>query len=208
MSGKQRVGYLGGTFDPPHLGHLIMAHEAFFQLDLDSLRWILTPDPPHKTEQEITDLGLRLKMLQLMVDPIPEFEISMLDIDRKAPHFAADTVEMIKTQDPTADLIYLIGEDSLQDLPEWRDSTRFLDRIDILAVAPRPGIASDLVLLERYLPGLHSKIRFLDKVMNEISSSLIRSRVENQQPFRHYLPVEVGNFIARNGIYDPLFKLA
>jgi len=199
---KKKIGYFGGTFDPPHLGHLIIAREAYYQLDLDLLRWVLTPDPPHKLNRKITPVDLRMNMLELAIDGDSGFEISTIDIDRKAPHYAADTVELIKKEEPDDELVYIIGEDSLRDLTDWRDVERFLSFVDLLAVAPRPDVATDLAELEARFSGLTKKVKFLNNVQVEISSSMIRARIKKQAPYQHFLPISVVDYLVENRIYQ------
>ena len=198
-----RVGYFGGTFDPPHLGHIILAAEAKYYLGLDEFRWVITPEPPHKKDRTITPVKYRLEMLKLVVADQGMFEVSEVDIQRDPPHFAADTVEILKNANPSAELVYIIGEDSLMDLPEWHETSRFLSAIDQLAVAPRPEVSADLDQLERMLPGLSGKIIFLPEVMIAISSSMIRERVREGAPFEHFLKDSVTEYIKMNRLYLP-----
>lgn len=200
--GKKRVGFYGGTFDPPHLGHEILAQEACYQLGLDSLQWLVTPDPPHKQEAVITPIQQRLEMLDLIVGPIPYFEISRLDLDRQAPHYAADSVELARQMFPDCEIVYLLGEDSLRDLPDWHEPARFLAALDQLAVAPRPGIKADLTELEGRLPGISHKTVFLQGVVLEISSSLIRDRIRKGAPYRHFLDRIVAEYLDLNTLYQ------
>jgi nicotinate-nucleotide adenylyltransferase len=197
-----RVGYFGGTIDPPHLGHLILASEAAFQLELDRVRWILTPDPPHKNKRPITPVSSRLEMLEKTLEAWPEFEISRVDLDREPPHYAADTVGLLHLENPGEELIYLIGEDSLRDLPEWVEPGRFLTVVDQLAVAPRPHVSVDLIKLENQLPGICRKVKYLADVMIEISSRDIRGRVSSSQPYRHFLPPGVADYIQNYKLYS------
>ena len=118
---KKRVGYFGGTFDPPHLGHIILAAETLYLLELDTFYWIITPDPPHKTDRIITPVKHRLEMLRLVAEKYRKFLISDIDLQRDPPHYAADTVKILKNGNPSAELVYIIGEDSLRDLPEWHE---------------------------------------------------------------------------------------
>ena len=148
------IGYFGGTFDPPHLGHEILAREAFFQLSLDEVMWLITPDPPHKINREITPVQPRLDMLKMVTDRYDEFSISEIDLQRSPPYYAADTVEIIKNQHSEMELVFIIGEDSLQDLPGWYQPERFLTTIGQLAVVPRPGFTSIHTALDVLLPGL------------------------------------------------------
>lgn len=201
MSPGKRVGYFGGTFDPPHLGHYILAVEALYQLELDALEWILTPAPPHKSDRQITPVEIRLEMLGLILAENPRFAISEVEIGRQPPHYAADTVEIIRASRPDDELIYIIGEDSLRDIPEWYQPQLFISRIDQLAVAPRPGVNTDRTDLDRILPGLAPRLVFLTDVMVEISSSLIRSRIKEGKPFAHFLPQAVADYLARHPVY-------
>ncbi len=201
MKAGRRIGYFGGTFDPPHLGHLILAVEAHRQLELNIVHWILTPDPPHKTNHQVSPVESRLEMLQLILDNRPEFQINLIDINRDPPHYAADTVELLKTKNPADELVYLIGEDSLQDLPGWHAPDRFIAAVDILAIAPRPGISTDLEEMERLLPGLARKTTFLKNVRIEIASSLIKSRIKNSEPYDHFLPEAIAEYLNFHHLY-------
>jgi len=196
-----RVGYFGGTFDPPHLGHIILAAEAKYYLGLDEFRWVITPEPPHKKGRSITPVKYRLDMLKLVVADQMMFEISEVDIQRIPPHYAADTVEILKNQQPSAELVYIIGEDSLKDLPDWYETSRFISAIDQLAVAPRPEVSADLDQLDRILPGLSDKIIFIPDVLIDISSSMIRERVREGAPFEHFLIDSVADYIKMNQLY-------
>ncbi len=202
MAGE-RTGYFGGTFDPPHLGHEILAQEALYQLNLDAVMWLITPDPPHKKKVSISPVEQRLEMLELVTSREPAFMISLIDLDRPAPHYAADTVEIIKDKDPSLELIYIIGEDSLRDLPGWYQPARLLAAVDQLGVAPRPGIHTNLDDLEKELPGITKKTSFLSGVMLEISSSLIRERAKQGAPFRHFLNPAVADYLEESGVYSP-----
>lgn len=202
MSMGKRVGYFGGTFDPPHLGHYILAVEALLQLKLDALEWILTPTPPHKTDRQITPVEIRRDMLSRLVAEDPRFIISEVEVLRQAPHYAADTVEIIKQSRPADELVYIIGEDSLRDIPGWHTPERFIAGIDRLAVAPRPGVSTNLADLDRVLPGLGDKVVFLSDVMVEISSSLVRSRIREGKPYAHFLPQAVADYLSEHPTYD------
>jgi nicotinate-nucleotide adenylyltransferase len=197
------IGIFGGTFDPPHIGHMILAAEALDQLGLDRLLWVLTPDPPHKQGQAITPLPLRLEMLELALAGNPEFELSQVDIQRPPPHYAVDTVQIIHSQLPGSRLAYLIGGDSLHDLPTWHAPADFLAACDILGVMRRPGDQIDLSTLEFDLPGLTEKIRFIEAPLLEISASEIRRRVSEGRPYRYYVPAPVFEYIQENHLFQP-----
>ncbi len=196
-------GYFGGTFDPPHLGHLILAAEARFQLHLATVYWIITPDPPHKSGRTITDQGHRLKMLEMVTGDGDHFQISDVDLRRAPPHYAADTVEILKSEDPESELVYIIGEDSLKELPTWVEPDRLLAAVDRLAVYPRPGVQADLDELDLLLPGIKQKTVLLEGSRIEISSSRIRTRAAAGEPYRHFLSPPVAEYIRSNNLYLP-----
>jgi nicotinate-nucleotide adenylyltransferase len=199
---RQQIGLFGGTFDPPHLGHLILASEAYSQLGLDRLLWILTPDPPHKQDQAITSIEHRLAMVNLAIEDNPSFELSRVELDRPGPHYTLDTVESIAEQYPDADITPIIGGDSLRDLPKWHRPKELLYACHWVGVMRRPGEAPNLDELERELPGISSKIHYVDAPLLEIASREIRSRIANGRPYRYYLPLPVYEYISQHHLYQ------
>jgi len=197
----ETIGIYGGTFDPPHLGHLILAAEALAQLQLTRLLWVLTPEPPHKPGQPITPLHHRLEMLRRAIAETPGFELSTVEMDRPGPHYTIETLEKLREQFPAADLVLLIGGDSLRDLPTWRRPLDVLSACRFLGVMRRPGDFVQIDALERNLPGLSEKIRFVDAPQLEISSSVIRSRISNCGHYRYYLHSRVYEYIEQEKLY-------
>jgi nicotinate-nucleotide adenylyltransferase len=197
-----RLGIFGGTFDPPHLGHLILAAEAHAQLGLERVLWVLTPVPPHKTDQQITPLADRLDLLSAALDGDPNFELCRVDIDRPPPHYAVDTVELLRTQNPQARLIYLMGGDSLSDLPLWHRPNDFIRACDEIGVMLRPGHAINLDILDARLPGLRARARLVHAPLLEISSSDLRRRVAQGKPFRYFLQEPVYQLILARRLYQ------
>jgi len=195
------LGIFGGTFDPPHLAHLILAAEAQAQLGLEKVLWVLTPNPPHKQGVQISSLEVRLEMMRSALDDDPFFALSRVDIDRPPPHYAVDTLHELAIQHPEAALIYLMGGDSLRDLPTWHRPQAFVASCDGIAVLLRPGPSPDLVRLEQDLPGLQSKVEFIRAPMMEISSSLIRQRVKAGRPVRYFLPPSVYKIVEAERLY-------
>lgn len=195
------IGIFGGTFDPPHVGHFILAAEFLDQLGLDRVYWVLTPNPPHKPDRTITPVNLREKMLRLILDEDPHFVLSRVDIDRPPPHFAADTVKIFRDNHPNCELTYLIGEDSLRDLPVWERPQQLIDRIDHLGVYSRPGVDPDLVEITDEIKGLSEKMVRISEPLIQISSSEIRRRIREGKPYRYFLPVAVYSFIKEHDLY-------
>lgn len=196
-----RLGIFGGTFDPPHIGHLILAAEAHQQFALDRVLWVLTPDPPHKQDRCISPLEERRRMLSEMVAADPAFELSEVDIRRPAPHYAVDTLGLLRQEYPSARLVYLMGGDSLVELHTWHTPQRFVDACDEIGVMLRPGWEADLSEIEARLPGIRAKLRFLHAPLLEISSTEIRRRIAEGLPFRYYLPPVVYTLINEGNLY-------
>ena len=197
-----RLGIFGGTFDPPHQAHLILADEARHQLGLERVLWVLTPDPPHKEGQVISPWQVRLELLAAALDGDISFEISRVEIERPPPHFAFDTMQILREHNPGAELICLMGGDSLRDLPTWKRPLDFLAACHAVGVMRRPGDAIDLTELEHELPGLSEKVIFVASPLLQISSCEIRRRVASGEPVRYYLPRGVYEIILDRGLYQ------
>ena len=202
---SKRIGIFGGTFDPPHFGHLILAAEAQYQLKLDVLLFVLTPDPPHKQDHTLTDLDDRIAMLSAAIEGNDGFDLSRVDIDRPGPHYTADTLHILRRQRPGDTLIYLMGGDSLEGLlVDWHRPEEFVEACDRIGVMRRPQDDLDLAPLERAFPGITAKIEFIEAPLLEIASSQIRRRVREGRPYSYYLPEAVRRVIAERGIYANL----
>lgn len=195
-----RIGVFGGTFDPPHNGHLRLAAAARQQLALDQVLWVLTADPPHKQARPITPVADRLAMLMATVGRLPGHAISRVDIDRPGPHWAVDTVRLLAQQYPAAELVYLMGGDSLHDLPTWGRPKEFLESC-VLGVMRRPGDDVDLAALQRKLPGVRDRVRFVDVQPLDVAASDIRQRVRIGEPITGLVPPAVERIISARGLY-------
>jgi nicotinate-nucleotide adenylyltransferase len=198
-----RIGIFGGTFDPPHMGHLILAAEMCHQLQLARLLWVVTPQPPHKLKQPVSPLDDRLQMVSAAIGGDPSFVISRVEIDRPGPHYSVDTVQQLKVQYPGDELFFMIGGDSLRDLPTWYRPQELVDGCAGFGVMHRPDETLDLDQLEQLLPGLKSKVNFIKAPLLQISSTDIRQRIASGRHFRYYLPQVVYQLIEQNGWYRP-----
>jgi len=197
----ERIGIFGGTFDPPHLGHLILASEAHAQLKLTRLLWVLTPVPPHKMNRPISSLDDRLAMVKLALKDQPAFELSNIEIERPGPHYTLDTVQIFSEQYPKADLILLLGGDSLRDLPAWHRPADLVAACHQIGVMRRPGDSIDMVELSTKIPGLKDKVKFVEAPLLEIASSEIRRRAAQSLPFKYYLLPAVYQYIQEHNLY-------
>ena len=198
---RTRIGVFGGTFDPPHVGHMILAAEARSQLKLEKVLWVLTSAPPHKRNQSISDTAQRLALVKTAIQNEPAFSLSTIDIDREGPHYAVDTMRLLRAQVPEADLIYLIGEDSLYDLPTWYQPQALVDEVAGIGVMRRPGKVVDIAVLEAALPGISSKVAFVEAPLLEISSSQVRQRISKGEAFQYYLLPAVYELIQTHAYY-------
>lgn len=197
-----KIGLFGGTFDPPHIAHLIFAEQALAKLELDRVLWVLTMHPPHKTDLQITPLSHRLDMVSAAIAGEPCFELSRLDIDRPAPHYAVDTVRLLRAAQPDVEIIYLIGGDSLRDLPTWHMPNEFVSACDAIGVMCRPGAEIGLETVESQIPGISAKVRFVEAPLLEISATDIRRRIKNGEPYRYFLPHAVYEIIVERELYQ------
>ena len=198
---SERIGIFGGTFDPPHLGHLILASEAHAQLKLTRLFWVLTPVPPHKMNRPISSLEHRLAMVKLALKGEPNFELSNIEIERPGPHYTLDTIHVFSKQYPDKDLILLLGGDSLRDLPTWHRPADLVAACHRIGVMRRPGDSIDMESLVGKIPGLKDKVRFVEAPLLEIASSEIRRRASKGLPFRYYLLPAVYRYIQKHNLY-------
>lgn len=198
---SERIGIFGGTFDPPHLGHLILASEARSQLRLARLLWVLTPKSPHKIGNAITDVSHRMEMALYAIADDPTFELSTIEFDRPAPQYTVDTLDILHQQHPSADLILLMGADSLRGLTTWHRPADLVAACREIGVMRRPGETVQLSTLEAALPGLKDKVRFVESPLLQISSREIRRRVAENLPFRYFLPPAVYDYIQAHRLY-------
>ena len=195
-----RIGFFGGTFDPPHNGHLRLAYAAREQLGLDRVLWAPAGDPPHKRQQTLSPIEDRVALVQAAIADEPAFQLSRVDVDRPGPHFSADTVSLLAQQYPNDELVFLMGGDSLHDLPTW-GQPEVIIRHCTLGVLRRPGAVFDLESLERALPGVTQKIKFVDVPPIGIASQDIRPRVRAGQSLAGWVPEAVAHEIAARGMY-------
>lgn len=196
-----RIGLFGGTFDPPHLGHAILAAEALYSLELDKVLWILTPQSPLKDARTISPLDQRLRLVQAALHDTPGFELSQVDVTRKPPYYALDTVRILQKENPNAEMVYLMGSDSLVDLPAWFKPAAFIQEISCLGVYHRPGENPDMDILEKKIPGIIQKTTFFKAPQIDISGADIRARVHDHRPYRFFLHPAVYQAIQTSQYY-------
>ncbi|HSJ73542.1 MAG TPA: nicotinate-nucleotide adenylyltransferase [Miltoncostaeaceae bacterium] len=186
---------LGGTFDPPHIGHLIVASEALWRLELDVVRLVPARTPPHKPAGAQTGGDRRAAWLEAAVAGAPGLEVSRIELERGGPSYTADTLEAMAAAEPGALLWFILGADQLAGLLGWRDPERIL-AVARLAVVPRAG--HDVrALAERVAPG---RADLIDVPEIGVSSSMIRDRIARGLPIRFLVPPAVEESLRREGL--------
>jgi nicotinate-nucleotide adenylyltransferase len=197
------VGILGGTFNPPHLGHLVCAQEALVQLGLDRVVLMPVARPPHKEARDDPGPQARAVLCDLAVAGDPRLEVSRLEVERGGASFTVDTLRELHARAPEQDLSFIVGGDMAESLPSWREPEAVL-RLARLAVAERSGVRRDDIA-HRLAP-LHTgdRVRFFDMPRIDISSSLVRSHVAAGRPVRYLVPDAVAEEIERRGYYRQL----
>ncbi len=197
----RHVGILGGTFDPPHIGHLILAEEAWWQLGLDRVLLVPAGDPPHKRGAPLSAAAHRVRMVELAIADNPHFELSRVDVDRPGPHYTIDTIHLLRRQlGPEAELFFLMGLDSLAELPSWHRAADLIAACRLAALT-RPAVTLDWERLERELPGIRERVVLLDMPELEIASHVLQQRVRAGRPIRYQVTPAVEEYIRENGLY-------
>jgi nicotinate-nucleotide adenylyltransferase len=195
-----KIGIMGGTFDPPHIGHLVIADQAHAQLGLDKVWFAPVGHPPHKDTQRVSPVHHRVAMTQLAIHDNPHFELTMADVERPTPHYIATLFEMLRAQQPDYEWYLIMGSDSLIELPRWHRPARLLELVK-LAVAYRAGYQPDLVQLEQMLPGISARVEWVDSPMIDLASRDLQRRARDGLPLRYVVTREVAQYIASHVLY-------
>lgn len=196
----QRIGILGGTFDPPHIGHLVLAQYALDALELASVLFVPAADPPHK-DQLRYGIDHRLPMLELAVRGNDKLVISRVDVDRPGPHYTVDMVRILQEQQPDTEFYFLMGGDSLHHLPQWYHPLELI-ALCKLAVMARPGGEITAELTAKLLPGLAERVVVIDSPMLGFSSTEIAERLEAGKSVRYLVPDSVLSYIQDHRLYQ------
>jgi nicotinate-nucleotide adenylyltransferase len=194
-----RVGVLGGSFDPIHLGHLILAETAREQAGLDRVIFVPAGYQWRKADHEMTPAAQRLEMVRQAIADHPNCEVSTIEIEREGPSYTDVTLEALRDADSSAEFFFILGYDALADLPHWHAPQRVIE-LATLVVAGRPAeIASEAP--QAALGDLRARIIWLEMPAIEISATDIRERVGSGRSIRYLVPDSVMEYIASNGLY-------
>lgn len=198
-----KIGILGGTFDPIHLGHLQMAEDAYRQAGLDLVLFMPSKRPPHKRERKITPEEQREAMIKLAIQDIPQFVYSDIELRREGVTYTADTLRNLQEEHPENTYSFILGGDSLFQLEEWYHPEEIMRRVEILAVS-RYGMGKEQVrqrvdlLVQKY----QARIQVVEMSRLDVSSSEIRERVRQGKTLKDRVPYHVEQYILEHSLYS------
>jgi len=194
------IGILGGTFDPIHIGHLVVAEEARIKVGLNEILFVPAGQPLLKPDRNITPADHRVEMVHRAIADNPHFKLCTLEVERPGPSYTVDTLMMLREQlGSEVNLLFILGRDTLAELPSWKEPQKLV-QLCRMVVAPRLG-SKDLQHLEIEIPGLLDKVIQLDMPVIGISSSGIRQRIAQGLPIRYLVPAAVEKYITEQKIY-------
>ncbi len=198
------IGIFGGSFNPPHIAHLVVAESVRDQFGLDRVLWIPGYIPPHKTRSKLADARHRLEMTRLATAGNPTFEVSSIEIDRKGTSYTVDTVTSLCSAHPDDTFYLIIGEDSLRDFISWRKPATIISKVSLLVYrrttqnSEQSNQNPPLSEAERQFP---DRIRFADAPLLNISSASIRAQLQKGRSIRHQIPDSVHDYIKEYHLY-------
>ena len=197
----KKLAILGGTFDPIHIGHLLIAQQAYNNFELDKIIFMPAGITPHKDNVNITASRHRLEMVRIAIKDNPVFSFSQWEINQSKKSYTVDTLKYFEQQDIASEIYFIIGADSLYDMFDWKEPEYLLTRSNFI-VAARPGYLLENIFKDQRFKGYEKNIYLLDKFKMEISSSTIREYIRNNISVKYLLPDEIINYINENRLYQ------
>jgi nicotinate-nucleotide adenylyltransferase len=196
-----RVGILGGVFNPPHIGHLICAQEAHWQLELELVVFVPVGEAPHREVEQDPGAEVRLRMCDRAIAGDARFAVSGIEVARPGPSYTVDTLRELREQAPERELFLVLGADQAAALPTWRGPEEVLE-LATVAVAERDGRRRDEVRRSvALLRGAEDRLVFFDMPRVDVSSTLVRRRAAEGRPIRYFVPDSVASFIGAQSLY-------
>jgi nicotinate-nucleotide adenylyltransferase len=195
-----RLGILGGAFNPPHLGHLVCAQEAFLQLGLDKVVFVPVGQAPHRDVEDDPGAEARLELVELAIEGDERFKNSRLELDREGPSYTSDTLREMRSAGPDDELFLILGGDQAATLPAWHEPEEVLSLATVTVVERVTWTRNAIGIKIARLRG-SERVRYLDMPLMQVSSSAIRRRVAAGRPIRYLVPDAVAAYIEANGLY-------
>ena len=194
-----KLGVLGGTFDPVHMGHLMLGESAREELGLDKVLFVPAGQPWRKADREITAAEHRVAMLRLATEENPAFEVSLVEVERNGPSYTVDTLEALSGED--RELYCILGVDAFEDLPNWKEPKRIAE-LAVLAVTGRPGYREGVEVSKKLLSlRLGERVVWFHMPKLGMSASAIREHVRLGKSIRYLVPEAVEDYIRAHGLY-------
>ena len=195
-----RLGVLGGTFDPVHIGHMALAEQAREQLALERVLWVLSGDPWRKADRAVTPAEHRVAMVRLAIEGHASYELCLLEIERSGSSYSVETLAELRRVEPDRELFFLLGLDALEDLPNWREPARLIE-MATLAVAARGDRQPAPEELDRLVPGLGGRVIWLEMPHIDVSATELRGLASEGAGLRDSTPAAVEAYIRQHGLY-------
>lgn len=197
---RERIGIMGGTFDPIHMGHLVAGEEVRARLGLSRVIFMVAGDPPHKSKRVVSDSEDRYSMTELAIASNPDFSASRLEIDRDGPTYTVDTMLALRRLHPEADLFFITGADAVFEIIGWDRADVLADLVTFVGVS-RPGYDISAQREEHDNASSRFQIEFLQIPALAISSTDLRQRIRAGLPIRYLTPDPVVDYIHAHGLY-------
>lgn len=199
---KTKIGIMGGTFDPIHNGHLIIAEYSRITFDLEEIIFMPTGIPAHKIDNKIASINYRYEMTLLGINSNPHFSISPLEIQREGITYTIDTIKYLQSKNEYAELYFIMGSDSLYNIYKWKDYKELLGLCKFI-VAKRPNQDNNKLKeeIEELNNNYSSSIYILEAPLIDISSTIIRDRIKSNLSIKHLVPESVEQYIKKNKLY-------
>ncbi|WP_332633478.1 nicotinate-nucleotide adenylyltransferase [Halalkalibacter flavus] len=191
----KKIGLFGGTFNPPHLGHLLFAQEVLVEFELDEIWFIPVNVPPHKESDDLASNQDRVDMLVGATDDHEQFYVNTIELEREGPSYTIDTMRQLKQLYPTYEFYFLIGGDMIEYLPKWEKVDELLELVTFIGVK-RPGSSVDTTNYAK-------QVRLLEMAQVDISSTAIRKRVQEGKPITYMVPNSVEALVKERELYEP-----
>jgi nicotinate-nucleotide adenylyltransferase len=193
---RMKVGIFGGTFDPIHFGHLLLAEQAREAASLHEIWFVPAGEPPHKQGKPVTPAMERKKMVELAIEGHPQFKVNPIELMRSGPSYTVDTIMELKKQNPHVEFFLLVGADMVKNLPKWYKIKEIIQNVQVIGLG-RPGFDHDA--LPEYI---EERLMWIpDAVETNISSSIIRERLMLNRSVRYLVPDSVYKYIKEQGLY-------
>lgn len=200
--GKKKVGIMGGTFDPIHIGHLMLAEQAYDKFGLDKVLIMPTGNPPHKDNSVSATTKHRVQMARLAIENNKHFELSLIEVERSGYTYTYETLEELTKKNPDVEYYFIIGADSLLDFDKWKEPQRICQNATLL-VATRYNLSSEELenQIDEVAHKYNAKIYSLETPNIDISSKLLRTLVNTGKSIKYYVTTDVERYIYKNKLY-------